>query len=97
MEANPYDNIWFTLTVGFVIAMNLVWYSAKFYIKRRGFKVGFFSSHFRDFGSLRSIIRDGEAEDKFKAKVYFNLLLWGGLVFVALIVMTGRSFVVVQP
>ena len=54
------------------IACNVIWYRAKFAVKKKGFRVGFFYGHFDDYPNLKKAI---EVEVDPMERVRLELLL----------------------
>ena len=53
----------------FIVAANAVWYGAKAFLRSRGVRADWFSNHFADFGSLRTLAENSPiASDRVLAK-----------------------------
>ena len=60
-----------TILVSFVLGANILWYSAKFFIRKHGGKSNLFWGHFRDFKELSKLASSEHSKGiNIEAKVY---------------------------
>ena len=73
----------FIVLIVWVVVMNSIAYSAKYFIRRQGLEANMFSKHFRDMKSLLIISKDPYPEDtKRSAKFYFWTLTVGVMIVI---------------
>ena len=79
------------LVLLFIVAANAVWYGAKAFLRSRGVKSDWFSNHFADFGSLRTLSENSPLEnDRVLAKRWLLALkilvpLFAGVAFLMML------------
>lgn len=73
------------LIVLLVVAVNIIWYRAKMFIRSNGLKANWFWSHFRDFYSLYSLSKDKYPREV-RVKAIMYLIYLSGMIFIVLII-----------
>ena len=64
------------------VALNIVWYAAKSFVKSRGYELHYFWKHWNDIRSLMNIYRTTSDDgDRRKSLMYLAVLLGGLVIF----------------
>lgn len=90
MEFNFSQNTWFFIITAFIFGVNIIWYSCKFFVKSKGYKVNYLSNHSEDFRSLYSIIQKGNSTERFISTILFSALV---LSLIAFFVIVACAFI----
>ena len=83
-----------------LVVCNLIWYRAKFAIKRKGYPISLFCNHFQDYPNLKKIVAaetDPEERRKYERLLHQMNVMWAlflaallMLVSVAIMAETGE-------
>ncbi|WP_415890960.1 hypothetical protein ACMXYV_06620 [Neptuniibacter sp. SY11_33] len=93
MEMNPFENIWFSVTIAIVAFVNVLSLFAKSFIKAQGIDAHFFKGHMKDFISLIKIARSNVDDGiRKRAIIYVGALVIGTFAFVASAIVFIQNF-----
>lgn len=71
-----------TIAIAIVFIVNAMWLRAKFFVRSRGYRVGYFQRHWQDIRSLRDIINSEKPpKDRHRAKSLLRQLYIGMAMF----------------
>jgi hypothetical protein len=81
---------------GLLVVCNIIWYRAKFAIKRKGYPISLLCNHLQDYPNLKKIVAeetDPEEKQKYQKLLHHMNIMWA-LFFTALLMLVSVAIMV---
>jgi hypothetical protein len=78
-QQSPFFFVLIAAGCALMAACNVIWYRAKFAVKKKGFRVGYFSRHFDDYPNLKKAIgaeSDPSERARLESLLHQMKLIW---------------------
>jgi hypothetical protein len=82
---------------GLLVVCNVIWYRAKFAVRRKGYPISLFCNHLQDYPNLKKIVaEESDPEEKQKYQILLRQMNVMGALFIAALLMLVSVAIIIE-